>query len=262
VRSACYLRSMEAYERGRAAWPTVNLDPVTFAAHLERLAADGQHAEDLYLACACAAGDPAALALFEQRFIAEVPLFIARIDPSPAVADETKQALREYLLVAAAGARPRIADYAGRGSLGGWIRVIATRRVVQQRRPSVGSNEDAAHRLAATEPNPEVALIRKRYGAELAAALGAAIASLSDRDRGLLKLAIIDELSMDELCGLYSVHRTTLWRWLVQLKQRVLDEALGILRRKLALETAELESLCRSVQSQLDFSLGGLLDNG
>jgi RNA polymerase sigma-70 factor, ECF subfamily len=72
----------------------------------------------------------------------------------------------------------------------------------------------------------------------------------------------MDELSMDELCGLYSVHRTTLWRWLVQLKQRVLDEALDILRRKLALETAELESLCRSVQSQLDFSLGGLLDNG
>jgi len=67
---------------------------------------------------------------------------------------------------------------------------------------------------------------------------------------------------MDELCGLCKVHRTTLWRWIGQLKQQILDEALRALRQKLALETAEVESLCRVVQSQLDWSLGGLLDDG
>ena len=253
---------MEACERGRAAWPAVSLDPATFATRLARLAAGDQHAEDLYLACACAEDDAAALAAFEQRIIAEVPHFIARIDASPAVADETKQAVRDYLLVAPAGTRPRIADDAGRGALGGWVRVIATRMVLQAHRSRAGSNEDAASRLAASEPSPEVALIRKRHGPELAAALRAAIASLSDRDRGLIKLAIIDELSMDELCGLYKVHRTTLWRWIVQLKQQILDDALGSLRQTLALPTAELESLCRAVQSQLDWSLGGLGDEG
>jgi hypothetical protein len=47
------------------------------------------------------------------------------------------------------------------------------------------------------------------------------IAALSDRDRGLLKLSVIHELSMDELCDLYKVHRTTLWHWIVQLKQQI-----------------------------------------
>lgn len=253
---------MGVYERGRAAWPKVSLEPATFAAHMQRLEADDKHAEDLYLACACAEGDAAALAEFEQRFITEVPRFIARIDASPAAADETRQSLREYLLVAAAGERPRIADYAGRGALGGWIRVIATRMVLQRRRGSIESNEDAAARLAASEPSPEVALIRKRYGPALGAALGAALAALSDRDRGIIKLSLIDELSMDELCGLYGVHRTTMWRWIVQLKQQILDKALAILRQELTLETAEFESLCRSVHSQLDWSLGGLLGDG
>src|SRR5580658_632485 len=58
------------YEQGRAAWPQVVLAPVDFAAHLGRCAReqddpvrflDQVHAADLYLACACAQGNPAAL---------------------------------------------------------------------------------------------------------------------------------------------------------------------------------------------------------
>ena len=249
---------MGAYERGRAAWPAVQLDPDVFAAHLAQRSAGDAHAEDLYLACACARGDAAAHAAFEQRFLADVPVFIARVDASPAVADETKQRLRTYLLVGAPGEPPRIAAYGGRGALGGWIRVIATRMALQQRPRDVGSDADAANRLAACEPGPELALIRKRDGAALAAALGAAISGLADRDRGLVKLAILDELSLDELSRLYGVHRTTLWRWLGQIKQRLLDDAMQRLRASLALDTADLDSLCRLARSQLDLSLGSL----
>jgi hypothetical protein len=54
------------------------------------------------------------------------------------------------------------------------------------------------------------------------------------------------------------VHRTTLWRWLGQIKQRLLDDAMRRLRAELALDTAELASLCRLARSQLELSLGSL----
>jgi RNA polymerase sigma-70 factor (ECF subfamily) len=254
---------MEAYERGRAAWPTVQLEREVFAEHLRRLEAGDEHAEDLYLACACARGDGAALALFEQRFVAEVPRQIAHIDSSPAVADETRQLLREYLLVAAGGERPRIADYAGRGPLSAWLRVAATRVVLQMKRKGkrvVASDDEVAERLAAAEPDAEVALLRKRYAGELALALKAAIGGLPERDRALLKMSVIDGLGIDELCRLYDVHRATVARWVVRLKQQIFDEAVARLRSRLALDTGDVESLCRVVASQLDFSLGGLVE--
>jgi RNA polymerase sigma-70 factor (ECF subfamily) len=254
---------MGAYERGRAAWPSLRVDREAFAAHLARLAAADDNAEDLYLAYGCAVGDAAALAIFEARFIAEVPRLVARLDSSPTVADETRQVVREYLLVADVGARPRIAEYSGRGPLIAWLRVIANRVVLQMKRKGkrlISSDGEAADRLAAAEPNPEVALMRKLHGAELASALRAAIAALPDRDRALIKLSVIDELGIDALCGLYAVHRATVARWIARIKQQIFDEAVRILRTELALDTAEVESLCRAVQSQLDFSFGGLIE--
>ena len=254
---------MVGYERGRVAWPGLELELAVFASHVARIGGTDAHAEDLYLACACAHGVVGAAALFDQRYITEVPRFIARIDRSPEVAGEIQQVVRALLLVSEVGARPRIAEYTGRGPLGAWVRVIATRELLKRRRNvngRVASDADAAARLVAADPSPEVALIRQRYGVELAGALKAAIAALPERDRGLLKLSIIDELTIDELCGLYDVHRATVARWIVRLKEQIFDGAIAALRSRFALESHEVESLCRAVRSQLDFSLGGWLD--
>lgn len=259
-----YVARMGAYERGQATWPTVALERAAFTEHVARLGAGDEHAEDLYLACACAAGDAAAIAIFDAHIVAAVPRWIARIDASPAVADEACQRVRDYLLVGKDGARPHIADYAGRGPLAGWVRVVASRTVLEIKRRAqrdpVDSDANAAERLASCEPNPEVALIRRRHGRELADALREAIAALSERERGLIKLAVIDELTIDELAALYGVHRATVARWVARLKEETLDAAVAILRRRLALDTAAVESLCRAVRSQLDLSLGGLID--
>jgi RNA polymerase sigma-70 factor (ECF subfamily) len=234
-----------------------------FAAHLERLGATDGHAEDLFLACSCALGIPGAIDLFEQHYISQVPRYVGRIDAAAHVADEAKQRVRDYLFVPKDGARPHIADYSGRGPLGSWVRVVASRFVIQmkrsQRRPA-DSDGDAAARLAACEPNPEVALIRARHGAELATALRAAIAALPEQERALIKLSVIDELGIDELCKLYDVHRATVARWIVRLKQEIFESAVAILRKQLRLDTEGFDSLFRAVRSQLDFSLGGLID--
>lgn len=255
---------MGAFERGQAAWPTLQLDRALFAAHLARLDADETHAEDLYLTCACGQGDPVALALFDAHFLAQVPQLIARADSSPAVADEVKQMLRAELLVAPVDGAPRIANYAGRGALVGWLRVAAVRQVHRLKRRKVDRNDGddgLVERLVAAEPNAEVALIRARYGAELALVLRAALAALPARDRSLLKLHVLDELTIDDLCGFYQVHRATVARWIVKLKQELFDEVERQLKERLALDSGEAVSLCRALGSQIDFSLGGLVSD-
>src|SRR5262245_49870673 len=66
---------------GAAAWPTVHVAPERLAGFVaERLAATSEGlfalgdlpAADLYLACACADGDRAAIAAFEGRYLGEV----------------------------------------------------------------------------------------------------------------------------------------------------------------------------------------------
>jgi RNA polymerase sigma-70 factor (ECF subfamily) len=144
--------------------------------------------------------------------------------------------------------------YSGRGPLTGWLRVIAIRFVRQLERKDnrlVRTDDEAASRLAVSEPNPEVALLRQRHGAQLVDALKTASAALTDRDRAPIKMAVIDELSIDELCRVYNVHRATVARWIVRLKQQIFDEAVSPLRRRIDLDTGDVESLCRAESARL-----------
>src|SRR5262245_56150780 len=96
------------FAAGRQAWPAVEISRATFGAHvLARLSEDadpaaalaGLHGPDLYLACACAEGDPRALEELERRLMPEVTQFLNRGDAFPGFADEVKQVLRERVLV-------------------------------------------------------------------------------------------------------------------------------------------------------------------
>ena len=64
---------------------------------------------------------------FDREVLSQVGLLLGRMQPTPQLVDDTRQALREKLLVAAPGARPRIGEYAGRGPLQAWVRVAAVR---------------------------------------------------------------------------------------------------------------------------------------
>src|SRR5262245_10912398 len=122
------------WQQGRTRWPELPLELADFARHvLSRSgpagpsASGGLNAEDLYLACCCARGEPAALEAFDRTVLDGVAAFVAHIDPSPSFADEVRQLLRTRLLLPAEGAPPRIGEYAGAGTLRGWVRVIAVR---------------------------------------------------------------------------------------------------------------------------------------
>ncbi|WP_434386788.1 sigma-70 family RNA polymerase sigma factor [Melittangium boletus] len=255
----------------QAAWPGVRLSPERFLRHLARHLPEPQapedalarlHAADLYLACACAEGEPQALLAFEQHVLRKVP---ARLGPLPAsTVDELLQGLRQRLLLGVGDAPPRIADYAGRGPLRAWVRIVAARLVAVlaeqggRERPTAEPPEALTQLLAPDDP--ERALVRAASNEVLSEALKAALAALPERQRALLRLHHLHGLTMDRLATMYGESRSNIARHVAQARERLLRLTRHELQARLKLEDRELESLLGLVTSRLDLSLGGLLD--
>lgn len=263
---------LELWWQGRAAWPQFEVADDDFVAHVSRhlepevAAADivsRLRAEDLYLACACAAAHPEALRAFEAQVLPACGSALARLDPSSDFADEVKQQLRDKLLVGRAGHPPKIADYAGRGPLVTWVRVAAVRTGINARasgQRAAAMSIDRAQALApAVAADPDLDYIRRRYAAEFEGALTDACRGLSSRDRTVLRLKFVDGLNIDQIGGVYGVHRATVARWISSARDQLFSGVREGLAAKLHLSQAEFDSLLRAVQSQLDISLTGLL---
>lgn len=251
------------YAEGRRAWPQVALDEAAFTRHLERLGyiAGELHAADLYLACACTLGAPQAVEAFDQAFMPKVAAFVASVDGSPSFVEEVRQHLRDKLLVAPEGGVPKIADYSGRGPLGGWVRVSAVRAAIdlQRRRRSALHVEGGFAETAAVAIDPEMALIKARYEAEFSTAIRSAMASLSARERNVLYMHFVDGQSIDRIGAVYKTHRATAARWLARTREKLLDHVHQELGERLRLTPSEFVSLTAAIRSQLDVSLSGLL---
>jgi RNA polymerase sigma-70 factor, ECF subfamily len=251
------------HARGRAAWPHVTVELSAYASHVAALALDGDsktlealHAEDLYLACACARGDASAIATFEREFLCDVPAYIARATTAPQVVDEVLQRLRERLLVSTAGATPKIATYTGRGPLGAFLRVTAV-RLAYDTLPS-----DRAARLS-TDPevpvDPELDYIKSTYRAQFVRAIEQAIATLPARERNAMALSLIDGLSTDAIGRMYGKDGATVRRWLGSARAQILDETKKLLRAELGATPEELQSLLGILHSRLDVSIARIL---
>jgi RNA polymerase sigma-70 factor (ECF subfamily) len=117
----------QLYESGRTSWSSLPLLPpaelvAQIAVHLPPGADLPGYlrslvAPDLYLACACLLRVPQALAAFDAELLTRVPSYLTSIDTAPHFVDEVMAILRARLLVGRNDARPRIADYTGRGAL-------------------------------------------------------------------------------------------------------------------------------------------------
>ncbi|MCA9711271.1 MAG: sigma-70 family RNA polymerase sigma factor [Myxococcales bacterium] len=219
---------------------------------------------DLYLAVACTQGDQAALRAFERRVMPEADAAIRGIDREPAFVDEVRQRVRTKLLVAEPGHPPKLADYAGRGPLAGWLSVVALRtalNLVRDRRradPLAGDRWAAALVLPATD-DLELEHLKQSYGAELREALVEASRTLSDRERAVLRLCFVDGLSIDRIGAIYGVHRSTAARWLQRARAGLHEATRERLAARLRTTPTQLSSVDRLVHSQIDVSLGGLL---
>ncbi len=206
------------FEAGRAAWPDVPLDAETLARHLGGLTTGDAalpplaFAADVYLACACAAGAPAAAAAFDRSFSGTLAAAVARIDAAPAFVEDARQTILEHLLVAPAGARPRIGEYGGRAPLRAWLRAVALRAALNLRRARAEQPHDPIENdgpePAASGTDPELGYLKARYKPEIEAAVRAAIGRLSPKERALLRCHLVDGMSIDALGARHGVGRS------------------------------------------------------
>jgi RNA polymerase sigma-70 factor (ECF subfamily) len=219
-------------------------------------------AGDVLLAEGCARGDAASLRAFERRFGADLDVAIAK-SPSLGVGkDDFRQLVREHFFVASPGRPPRIAGYSGRGPLRAWVRVAATRLVIDlSRRPAQPElrPEDELDALLPPPSDPELAYLRHAYGAHLSAAFADALAKLTPRQRNLLRQKHVHELTGDRLAAMYGVHRATVFGWIEDARKALLAQ----LRVALRVRTAgqDLDSVVHLVGSRLDLSVRRLLDS-
>jgi RNA polymerase sigma-70 factor (ECF subfamily) len=262
-------------DEAHAAWPTLAPLPAgDFLAHLashlpaqlplpEALAA--VRAPDLLLAWACARGEPAAITALEGAVLPRAREAVGRVESSQAFVDEVMQVARERLLVSRGGARPRVAEYCGRGSLANWLRAVTLRIALelQQRGhlevPHEVTPEDCTRLLCA---DPELVYLKLHYQDAFRAALNTALEELCPGDRRLLRLQHVEGRSVDEVGAALQVPRSTAARWVSQARQRLLKATHRKLCGRLGLGQRELDSLIRMVRSRLDLSLSPLRRDG
>jgi RNA polymerase sigma-70 factor len=247
-------------------WPTVQLDAAAFGRFVsERLPENAAslgllHLDDLLLAWACLAGQPAGLAAFEAGFGPLVRQVCARAASPAEVAAEVEQ----HLLVGD-GRRAALAGYAGLGPLASYVSVAAMRVVLNaQKRASRQPQllDDAAWSELAMRlsdgKSPEATLESSELRPHLRAVLEAALEGLTVRQRSLLRLHYGEGVSADALGRIYGVHRATSTRWLADARAQVFVQVQQALRQRLSLGPETLESVNRHLANGLDFTLSGL----
>jgi RNA polymerase sigma-70 factor (ECF subfamily) len=260
----------EVVAAARAAWPGIDLPNQVVASYLtERIpdgvdaerALAGMHTSDLYLACGCVLGDATAVSAFERHCLSIIDRTLPRQGFGDDVIAEVKQRMRLMLLVADDGP-PGIADFEGRGELRRWVSVMAMREALgmaRQRRRHAELDSDMLDESPLASDDAELAYLKRVYRHEFRIAFGEALQKLSDKDRLLLKQQFLDRLEVNEIARLHRVHRATLARWLDRARAAVLSNTRASLMRRLEVPPAELDSIVRLINSQLEVTLRLLL---
>ena len=257
--------------RARKTFPDFALPDETFVRHLANCAAANRQdvarlaslaIEDLFLACACAAGDLNAIAQFENVCAAAIRTAIATVTATRVERDEVEQQLRTDLLVGRAGAPPKIAAYGGRAPLSRWVGVAARRLAISMAR-ATGAEARARERAAFDHHvgwcDPAVALAKQRYRDDFRWALEQAIAHLGKREQMLLRLHLVAGATTRRIATMYAVSQPTASRWLEEARRDIVDEVRRLLGERLGLRPGDLDSLAAVLLSDVDVSLCRLL---
>jgi RNA polymerase sigma-70 factor (ECF subfamily) len=259
-----------ALARGRAGFPELSVDPESFARHLARAVVwIGDSAtlatlvvEDLYLTCACLDGVSGAadtLVALHGKVIRHTIERLAGKSDSDAIA----QGVISDLIVGSLTSGPEIGKYAGRAPLSRWLDVVARRaalRWLRAERKTAGVAElGAAEPVLGPATPPEIALFRQRYGRDFQRALKDVLSKTPESDRAILRLYLVNGVSVEKIGKMLGVSQSTASRWLAKAREDILSNLKCILKEQVKLSSGEIESLGRLLTSRLDVSITEIL---
>ncbi|MFT3691955.1 MAG: sigma-70 family RNA polymerase sigma factor [Kofleriaceae bacterium] len=216
-------------------------------------------ADDHALAQAAARGDAAAIAAFEAKFAPAIDNVCRRFASTNHGEDDLRQILRDKLFV---GGAPALATYDGRGSLGTWVKVIATRLFID-----LGRRKDRARELAddvaidrAFAPEDlGLEVIKAEYRDHVMRALRDAVAALDRGARHLLRQHLVSGLSIDQLAASLGIHRATAARRIAAAREQLIANTRDRLATTLEIDEHELAEMFALVISKLELSMKTLL---
>jgi RNA polymerase sigma-70 factor (ECF subfamily) len=242
--------------RAGAAWSRLAPPRAEFARWLEERGAPTEelHVEDLYLLFAALHGERLAMAHLEREVFPVLGRSLRRVGLSDDEQVEVLQRLRVRLFTPTEKSPPRAHEYSGKGPLGAWLRVVATRLGLDLQREKGARAREREEQDAsmANVLSPEAAALKHRYGAAFQKALTASVVELEPEVVNLLRLVAVDGLQTAQLARLFRLDRATVKRRVAAARKRVVEST----RARLGLSPSEFRSLAALVQSQLHLSFG------
>jgi RNA polymerase sigma-70 factor (ECF subfamily) len=219
----------------------------------------------MYLTAACLGNVPGAVDTFAQRHGPTIRAVVTRL-LGGADARDVEQRLFDKLVVGTAEVRPRLVTYVGRAPLDRWLGVTARREAISWLRENRAVAQ--AHADAAAEPgpnieiHPELAFLRDRYREEFERALKDALTRVTERERIILRMHLVNGLSIEKVGKMLGVSQSTVSRWLASARETLHGDIKTNLGNRLGVTSAQLASLARLVASHLELGLSQALETG
>jgi RNA polymerase sigma-70 factor (ECF subfamily) len=229
------------------------------------------HAEELVHALACEAGDERAWLDFESRFRAPLQSAARALTKDDGEAEELVQYVYGELYgIRLEGERrlSKFAHYAGRGSLGGWLRAVVYQCFIDRKRltsrfEQVEEVEEFdrlllaapshSNGMLASPPARPDELEDRRLREATETALARALATADTRTRLLLQFYYFDDLTLREIGQMMGVHEATISRWLARAQKDVRRRTEEILARDFGLGRREVaECLQLAARTEID----------
>lgn len=222
---------------------------------------DSLHAEDLALACACAAGHENAWEHFVREYRPKLYAAAGAISGRDAreLADSLYADL--YGLASKDGTRRSLFEYFhGRSSLLTWLRAVLARRHldgVRANRKYVPLDEESSEMADPRTPLPDPD--RERFVRLLQAALAASLAALEPRDRLRLASYYVQDLTLAQIGRLHGEHEATVSRKLEKTRRLIRQKVERHLRDEAHLTDRQVRLCFEYAVQAWPFDMTGLL---
>lgn len=188
--------------------------------------------------------------------------YLQHIARAKSALDDVGQSIWAALLVGDAHRPGTLTSYAGVGSLAGYIGISAQRMALRHLRREDLATRTAQRALAESylvAGDADLDLMRVRHQDEFQRAVREALERLDDRTRLILRMRVLDGLTVARIAKAYQVGQATVSRWLEKARAQIRQEVRHRLREHLSLTTSDFEALVGLMLSQIDLSISSVL---